>query len=100
VLLLLLQNMSNTIVSASADRKLILWDTRLARNTLTLSGHNNAVSNATFNFVVRVYCCLRCSLTYTVDPSHQGDQIASVDASGVVNVWDVRTGETAHAWAR
>ena len=49
----------------------MLWDARTNLATQTLNAHQNAVNHAVFNTA--------------------GDRVASVDADGVVALWDVRT---------
>eukprot|EP00054_Salpingoeca_dolichothecata_P016003 m.93167 g.93167 ORF g.93167 m.93167 type:complete len:184 (+) comp21764_c0_seq1:195-746(+) len=65
------QRLSNTLVTAGADKKVNLWDARTGLIAHTLVGHNNACNHAVF--------------------SYAGDKVVSTDADGVVMGWEMRT---------
>jgi WD40 repeat protein len=62
----------DTIVSASYDQTLKVWDARTGEERRTLHGHTDAVNGCAFN------------------PA--GDTIMSVSDDRMLKVWDARTG--------
>merc|ERR1712118_587041 len=65
------QPFSNTILTASGDKTVSLWDLRSGLCVQTFYGHANACNGAVFNT--------------------RGDQIASCDSDGIVKLWDFRS---------
>ncbi|MDE0323976.1 MAG: sigma-70 family RNA polymerase sigma factor [Candidatus Poribacteria bacterium] len=75
-----------TLASASVDRfggtsgEVTLWNVETGRNRTTLHGHTERISNISF--------------------SPDGVTLASGLRSGVVKLWDIKTGKTVHTYNR
>merc|ERR1711964_464636 len=64
------QPYSSSVLTASGDKTVSLWDLRTGLCVQTFYGHQNACNCAIFNT--------------------KGDSIVSCDADGIVKLWDVR----------
>ena len=62
-----------TLVSASLDRKIKLWDATTMKNTATFKGHVNGILAVVF--------------------SHDGKTLASADSDGKIKLWNVASGK-------
>jgi WD40 repeat protein len=61
------------LASASSDKTVSIWDTRMALCVQTFYGHQGAVTGCKFNV--------------------KGDRLASCDANGIIKTWDLKAGK-------